>query len=64
MEIILVVLKFVESLTRNFSFLTNDKKYITDLLNGNIPLEGHGKTAGAVMRVPVLRKEHQGLHIL
>ena len=64
MEIILVVLKFVKCLTRSFSFRPTTGTYVTDLLNGNIPLEGHGETTRAIMRVTILREEHQGLHIL
>ena len=64
MEIVLVVLKFVKCLTRSFSFRLTKRTCVTDLLNGNIPLEGHCETTGAIMRVTVLREEHQGLHIL
>ena len=64
MEIILVVLKFVKCLTRSFSFRPTTETDVTDLLNGNIPLEGHGETTRAIMRVTILREEHQGLHIL
>jgi hypothetical protein len=53
MEIVLVVLKFVESLTQNFRFRLTIRICATDLLNGNIPLEGHGKTAGTIMRIPI-----------
>jgi hypothetical protein len=64
-EIILVVLKFVKCLTQSFSFLpTTGTLYVTDLLNGSIPLEGHGETTGAIVRVTILCEEHQGLHIL
>jgi hypothetical protein len=63
-EIILVVLKFVESLSQGFSFSSTIRGYTTDLLNGNIPLEGHGETTGTIMRIAILREEHQGLHIL
>lgn len=64
MEIILVVLKFVKCLARCFSYRPTTGAYVTDLLNGNIPLESHGEATGAIMRVTILREEHQGLHIL
>lgn len=64
MEIILVVLKFVKCLVRSFSYRPMTGVYFTDLLNGNIPLESHGEATGTIMRVTILREEHQGLHIL
>ena len=54
MEIVLVVLKFVEGLVQCFSFRLTIRMCVTDLLNGNIPLEGHGETAGTIMRVAIL----------
>ena len=54
MEIVLVVLKFVESLNQSFRFRSTIRICVTDLLNGNIPLEGHGKTAGTIVRIPIL----------
>lgn len=64
MEIVLVVLKFVESLVQRLSFRLTTRACVTDLLNGNIPLEGHGETTGTIMGVAIFRQEHQGLHIL
>ena len=55
MEIILVVLKFVESLLKGSAFRIMARIRTTDLLNANVPLKGHGETSGAVMRVAILR---------
>jgi len=53
-EIVLVVLKLVESLAQRFSFRLTIRTCVTDLLNGDIPLEGHGETAGTIMGVAIL----------
>lgn len=54
MEIVLVVLKFIEGLAQRISSRLITKVYATDLLYGDIPLQGHGETAGTAVRVTVL----------